>query len=236
MVYVPAGEFLMGSADDDEAKMSPFSEPPKDWFAAEKPQGARYLNAFWIDKTEVTNAQYLQCVEAGACEEPACWGADEYEAELPVVCVSWDNAQAYATWVGGRLPTEAEWEKAARGINGSIWPWGNSSPNCYRANFSECVGHPLAVGTLTRGISPYGAFDMAGNVAEWVADWFDPDYYARSPFWDPQGPSRGDRRVLRGGSFMVNKWGIRSAIRSGYDPSFLARYVGFRVAMPAAEQ
>ena len=168
MVYVPAGEFLMGSADDD---------PDADQNA--KPQHAVYLDAFWIDRTEVTNDQYRKCMEAGACTEPRYWGDDAYNApDKPVVGVSWEDARVYAAWVGGRLPTEAEWEKAARG---------------------------------TDGASPQGALDMAGDIREWVADWYDDDYYSRSPSRNPQGPESGDYRVVRDGALSLNLGDVRCA-------------------------
>lgn len=155
MVFVPAGEFPMGSTDDDpEARDD------------EKPQHAVYLDAFWIDKTEVTHAKYDKCVEAGACVRQGCWFYNRKTSpSMPVLCVTWDEAQAYAGWVGGRLPTEAEWEKAARGTDGRLYPWGNSQPDLYKANYlSGLVGSLMPVNSRLDGASPYGALDMAGNV------------------------------------------------------------------------
>jgi serine/threonine-protein kinase len=205
MVGVPAGEFLMGSTDDDP-----------DAYHGEKPQHTVYLDAFWIDKTEVTNAQYRKCVEAGACEEPGCWDDDRYNApEQPVVCVNRYVAQDYAAWAGGRLPTEAEWEKAARGTDGKIYPWGDSPPDCSKANYFRCAGKPLPVGTHPDGASPYGALDMAGNVWEWVS---------------------GSRRFLRGGSWRDDRGGVRAANRSIYvEPSTSLNFIGFRCARSGSE-
>jgi formylglycine-generating enzyme required for sulfatase activity len=221
MVYVPAGEFLMGSTDAD-----PDAAPH------EKPQHTVYLDAFWIDRTEVTNAQYRKCVEAEACEEPQCWAFDKYSApDQPVVCVSWDAAQAYAAWAGGRLPTEAEWEKAARGTDGRLYPWGDSAPDCDKANYLGCAETSLPVASHPDGASPYGVLDMAGNAYEWVADWYDEDYYSRSPDGNPQGPDTGDLRVLRGGSFFNLQGFVRCAARYWLYPLGGHRSIGFRVVL-----
>ncbi len=171
MVHVPAGAFEMGSDDgyDDE-----------------KPVHTVYLDAYWIDRTEVTNAQYRRCVQAGECRESACAGDGAYNgADQPVVCVSWDDAAAYCEWAGGRLPMEAEWEKAARGTDGRAFPWGNEF-DCRKGNFDDetelddytvpggpdCDGYDRTapVGSYAAGASPYGALNMAGNVREWVSD------------------------------------------------------------------
>jgi len=165
MVYVPAGEFEMGSADGSND---------------EKPEHRVYLDAFWIDKTEVTNAQYQRCVMAGACKES--WYANDANSAgdaQPVVGVEHYMAEAYCEWVGARLPTEAEWEKAARGTDGRSYPWGNEEATCEYAVMKDGSGNGCGedktwpVGNKPLGASPYGALDMAGNVWEWVADWYD---------------------------------------------------------------
>ena len=221
MVYVPAGEFMMGSSDADGQAQDD-----------EKPQHTVYLDAFWIDRTEVTNAQYRKCVEAGACPEPRCWVYGDYNGPgQPVVCVTWDDAQAYAAWAGGRLPTEAEWEKAARGTDGRIYPWGDSAPDCDKANYSTCVNHPVVIGSYRPGASPYGALDMAGNVWEWVADRYEQGYYVYSPARNPQGPDWGDSRLLRGGSFESAARDVRCALRHEYLPDNWHRSKGFRLVI-----
>jgi len=218
MVKVPAGEFIMGSPDgegDDD----------------EHPQHTVYLDGFWIDQTEVTNARYRQCVEAGDCEEPAYWDDSDYNAsDQPVVGVSWYDADNYCRWAGKRLPTEAEWEKAARGTDGRVYPWGNRAPDCSKAQFSPCPGMTVPVGSKPAGASPYRALDMAGNVWEWVADWYDSGYYARSPDRNPQGPDSGSARVLRGGSWYGSGWFVRTADRSSGHTANILNYVGFRCA------
>ncbi len=223
MVFVPAGEFQMGSTGSDREAHS-----------QEKPAHAVTLDAFWIDRTEVTNRLYRQCVEAGTCEEPTCWdNADLNTPDQPVVCVTWDQAQTYAEWVGGRLPTEAEWEKAARGTDGRLYPWGQNAPDCQGANYKGCVGRTVAVGSYPDGASPYGALDMAGNVWEWVADWYDETYYSGAPTHNPQGPDSGERRALRGGSFDMSEQRLRTTFRIGNLPAYSNWDLGFRVMLPA---
>jgi formylglycine-generating enzyme required for sulfatase activity len=231
MVYVPAGEFLMGGADaDDQAD------------GDEKPQHSVYLDAFWIDRTEVTNAQFGNCVAAGACQAPVTcsWGEPTYgdggKADHPVVCVAWDQAQAYCRWAGARLPTEAEWEKAARGTEGQRFPWGDGIPDCHKAQYSSCEGRTLPVGSKAAGASPYGALDMTGNALEWVADWFARDYYANSPEHNPPGSASGPGRVQRGGGWHLD-WRYLRAARRGYNhPANRDHFTGFRcIAVPPGD-
>jgi formylglycine-generating enzyme required for sulfatase activity len=246
MVCVPAGEFLMGSSDADMDAALALCGYCRDRFAREQPQHTVYLDAFWMDKTEVTNAHYRQCVEAGACAVPQCWELDEYDApDQPVVCVSWDDAQAYADWVGGRLPSEAEWEKAARGTDGRIYPWGNTfdgrklnfcERNCEKNSFkdetsNDGYAYTAPVGSYPSGASIYGALDIVGNVREWTADWLDEDYYSRSPGRNPQGPGEGLYRVLRGGSYFTPQWVTRCTFRDRYHPSVSDVNVGFRLVV-----
>jgi formylglycine-generating enzyme required for sulfatase activity len=221
MVYVPAGEFIMGSAASDGVAQDD-----------EKPQHKVYLDAFWIDKTEVTNAQYKKCVAAGVCKASRCADDPRFNGDAqPVVCVSWDDATAYVQWAGGRLPTEPEWEKAARGTDGRLWPWGNAWDAGKVNSEEQGLGKPTAVGSYPAGASPYGALDMAGNVWEWVADWYDGGYYARSPGRNPPGPDSGGFKVVRGGAFYHNWRSVRCAARLRYDPYEGYINVGFRVVV-----
>ena len=221
MVYVPAGEFLMGSAGGDA--------DAKD---AEKPQHAVYLDAYWIDRTEVTAAQFQQCVAAGKCVTPSCAGTRQ--GEHPVVCVTWQDAANYCTWAGRRLPSEAEWEKAARGTDGRKYPWGDEAPYCKWTNFygdsKSCLRTAAAVGTFPSDLSPYGVMDMAGNVEEWVSDWWDAQYYASSPGQNPKGPASGQSRVKRGGSFQRPAASLRAAARYEFGPATRYHFLGFRCA------
>ena len=223
MVYVPEGSFEMGSAtgDDDE-----------------KPVRQVYLDAYWIDKYEVTNGQYKQCVDAGMCTKPngihsnhrsSYYGTNTY-ANYPVINVDWYQAQTYCQWAGGDLPTEAQWEKAARGTDGREFPWGNKIPNSAMANFGNYKGDTVEVGTYPYRASPYGALDMAGNVWEWVRDRYG-DYDANETN-NPTGPSSGAFRVLRGGSWDLGTRGIRAADRYGDNPAAWGTYIGFRCVSP----
>ena len=213
MVRVPAGEFIMGSNTSDE----------------EEPIHTVYLDEFWIDQTEVTNAQYAVCVEAGECQptENDRYYSDPDFDDHPVVYVTWYQANAYCESLGKDLPTEAQWEKAARGTDGRTYPWGESL-DCDHANYDDCAGGTLPIGSLPAGISPYGVYDMAGNVWEWTADRYDNDYYSVSPASNPTGPADGTARVLRGGSWFFPVNYVRSASRGYYDPIEANDEVGFR--------
>ena len=188
---------------------------------------------YWIDRTEVTKAQYQQCVAARKCRAPSCVGTrvDEH----PVVCVSWQDAADYCAWAGKRLPTEAEWEKAARGTDGRKYPWGNEAPDCGRLNFffrsKPCVESTSAVGAFPSGASPYGALDMAGNVSEWVADWYDEKYYAQLSYAKPDRAAIRAKRVVRGGDWNSESQWVRVASRSRGTPETRNyRTGGFRCA------
>jgi formylglycine-generating enzyme required for sulfatase activity len=189
MLPVPAGKFDMGSEEGDDD---------------EKPVHTVNLDAFYIDKYEVSVAQYQKCVDAGACAEPFTWPAFS-EPNAPVVGVTWNDAANYCAWAGARLPTEAEWEKAARGTDGRTYPWGDQDPDCSLGNHwfgeEQCAGKPVDVGQYPAGASPYGALDMAGNAFEWTADWYATDYYGDSPARNPKGPEAGTFKVVRGGSW-----------------------------------
>jgi len=233
MVYVPGGTFEMGSTEAEidaafeQCVRDLGSECQRAWFEGESPQHTVTLDAFWIDKYEVTNAQYRQCVEDGDCEEPGCWDDSDFNTpDQPAVCVSWYDAQAYCEWAGGRLPTEAEWEYAARGPQGNTYPWGEDELDCDKANYSGCVGETTAVGSYPGGTSWCKALDMAGNVWEWVNDWA--GAYPSTAQTNPTGPETGGARVLRGGAWDYSASFVRSADRGGDYPVNTNFYNGFR--------
>jgi formylglycine-generating enzyme required for sulfatase activity len=220
-VYVPEGIFIMGSNADPRSK--------------EYPEHGVYLDAFWMDKVEVTNAMYEKCVEAGKCILPVLrlnpyYGRWIYR-DLPIVYVNWFTAERYCTWAGRRLPTEAEWEKAARGTDQRIYPWGDERANPRLANFEETlIDKSLPAHRYPLGASPYGVLNMAGNVREWVADWFDNKYYGISPKANPKGPETGTERSLRGGAYDANSDSITTFNRFRHEPNSAGLSRGFRCA------
>ena len=258
-MYVPAGPFLRGStgtdlvADDNE-----------------KPQRVLTLSAFWVDRTEVTNSMFTAFVAAAKYQttaekngqsrvfDPASkwslikganwqhpFGPDstiEGQDDYPVTHISWNDATAYCRWAGRRLPTEAEWEKAARGPDGLLYPWGNDPVAGDLVNFADAnldiygaepgvndgFEFTAPVGHYPAGASPYDALDMAGNVQEWVTDWYEKGYYAKAPEVDPQGPATGQARVSRSGSWWTTAKVVRTTFRSAYGPTDVYAIFGFR--------
>lgn len=230
MVLVPGGDFIMGSdkGDEDEA-----------------PAHRVRLHAFYIDKFEVTNGRFAKYVEAIQSEPP--WGFSDKEtpvihADRPVRWVNWMDAMGYCLWVGKRLPTEAEWEKAARGTDERVYPWGNDPPTPIHAVYGLKEGGEETVSVIGdhhMGQSPYGAQDLAGNLYEWVMDWYAEDFYSsfiNSPAINPRGPAEGTAKVQRGGSYVNTPYRLRSSFRTKADPTEQDPNVGFRCAQDAPNQ
>lgn len=243
LVYVPAGEFEMGSENGSGDEM---------------PVHSVYLDSYWIDQTEVTNSMFAKflteegnqwidfnnlCCDFRINLLDEIWQAESEFENHPVFATSWNAADAYCNWVGRRLPTEAEWEKAASWDMDKneklIYPWGNIT-NCSFANYKSedkiCVGDTVAVMSYPDGVSPYGAYDMAGNVIEWMADWYSGSYYQESPYINPMGPTSGPGRVLRGGAWAGSLgFDIRSSNRNWFSPGTAGNLIGFRCAMDASD-
>lgn len=228
MIEIPAGAFDMG-CDEVGPRCGRY----------ETPRHEVYLDAFSIDKHEVTQAQYWACVDTGTCPVNPGVGCtqdlfDAAEPNHPMFCVSWDVAKLFCEAQGKRLPTEAEWEKAASSGDGRVFPWGDEEPDCDRANYTQesgqegCgTGAVDAVGSRPDGASPYGVMDMSGNVSEFVSDWYSEDYYGQSPEMNPTGPDSGTRRVLRGASYHGDADDLRVFARWASNGG---SHVGFRCA------
>jgi formylglycine-generating enzyme required for sulfatase activity len=194
------------------------------------------LRSFQLSRHEVTHAQYAAFLTATERPAPPHWSEPRWSAaSQPVVSVSYEDAAAFCKWAGGRLPTEAEWEYAARGPDGRRYPWGDAEPDRSRAVFHLDVGfgQTAPVASAPAGASPYGVLDLAGNVFEWCADWYDASYYARSPREDPPGPPSGTQRVIRGGSWLSLPDTLRGAARASYPPASRSILIGIRVARSA---
>ena len=226
VVYVPGGSFVMGQDEKEPSDHSPVHTVT--------------LGPFWIYQAEVTNRMYRTCVELGICTEPtqSLWYADPEYDNAPVSGVDWNQAKAYCEWMHGRLPTEAEWELAARGTDARPYPWGKDELTCDLLNFLDCLvpSVPDAVRSYPLGASPYKVADMAGNVSEWVADWYAEDYYAASPANSPLGPLTGEERVVRGSCYLSPLEETEIFLRSSQNPLQSQPSLGFRCVLDSDGQ
>lgn len=216
MILIPAGDFTMGSVDGD---------------TDEAPVHTVFMDDYYIDKFEVTNALYKNCVTAGVCMKPldaANYDNPKY-AEHPVVYVDWSMAKNYCEWRGAKLPTEAQWEKAARGTDARTYPWGEGI-DCSEANYENCIGDTKPFNNYANGTSPYGVYNMAGNVWEWTSNWYSATYDGNSSAKNPTGPDKGDRKVLRGGGWNQHEYLLRTTARLGTNPTDVFFSFGFRCA------
>jgi len=222
MVEIPESHFNMGKEDNI--------------LSDDTPRHRVYLDTYWIDQTDVTNEMFAKCVQAGQCAFDIQHAATDIHfsnpdyAKHPVVYVTWYQAVAYCQWAGRRLPSEAEWEKAARGKDGRSFPWGKEPVDSRLANYNNNTGDTTPVGGYPLGASPYGLLDMAGNVRQWVADWYSDLFYRNSPIQNPLGPGLGEKRVLRGGSFKDPANGVRVTVRFAHVPGSAGMNRGFRCA------
>jgi len=237
MVLVPAGEFLMGSDT---------------WSGSEKPAHTVYLDNYYIDQFEVSNTAFAKFLneignqiegvagKAHWVEESdpdlrihridGIWQPDEGWENHPMNEVTWFGARAFCEWREARLPSEAEWEKAARGTDGRTYPWGEETPTCEMANFAGCFYISVPVDSYPEWVSPYGAYNMAGNVHEWTNDWYGEDYYANTPSENPTGPESGDYKIFRGGSWFNGNFNTRTTYRYPKLPVLTYMANGFRCA------
>ena len=238
-VYVPAGNFVMGTTDKqwesiiNQCQLNGIrTEDCEDWYKIEKPAHTVWLDAYWIDQTDITNAMYALCVRAGQCRRPnndqsashLDYYLNDQFADYPVLYINWYQAFDYCAWAGRKLPTEAQWEKAARGAEARTYPWGEDI-SCLKTNFlgasGPCLGDTSPAGSYPQNASSYGALDMAGNVWQWVYDWYDEGYYASPEAkTNPGGPFSGGVKIIRGGSWNNNEMNIRSANRLRVVPTF----------------
>jgi formylglycine-generating enzyme required for sulfatase activity len=253
-VWVPRGSFRMGTTDAELASLRGATPPPPSWvvgeLASEQPAHAVTISrGFWIDRDEVTNQAFQAFVDAGGYANRSLWSdagwawlqaavpgtvphpCSSIAPDHPRACITWFEAEAYAHWRGGRLPSEAEWEYAARGPSSAVYPWGDAWDPA-RCNVEGSTG-TTAVGGFAAGSSWVGARDVAGNVMEWVADWLDPAYYATSPVIDPTGPASGTKKVEKGGWWGSNEFVARAAYRHFEDPpDYQDHHIGVRVVAP----
>lgn len=243
MLLIPEGEFTMGTDDVGAGWHQGNSN--------EYPEHTVILKSYYIDQFEITIARYAKFLEAAKHSTPPSWDdeAVTLAGDRPVVGVDWEDANAYCKWAGERLPSEAEWEKGARGTDKRRFPWGDMQPFVDIANYNRglWVSYPITLAPVTSGAegmsirhglkdggkSPYGLYHMAGNAAEWVGDWYDREYYAKAPKENPTGPSAGEKKVLRGGSWGDPPRNIRVTARFSADPEFRDTSIGFRCAMDA---
>ncbi|PIQ97515.1 MAG: hypothetical protein COV67_03865 [Nitrospinae bacterium CG11_big_fil_rev_8_21_14_0_20_56_8] len=236
MAFIPGGEYIMGSQKSLlELNPTDIFNTDRHTLGPEDPAHMVDLDPYYIDVYETTNEQYLEYVNVMKGRNPPYMdNADFNQPRQPVVGVTWSDARKYCEWRGKRLPTEAEWEKAARGKRPIAFPWGDEMPEDTRANFDEHLGKTAPVGSFEAGKSDYGVYDLSGNVAEWVQDWHFPEYYLYSPKKNPAGPEKGQYKVIRGGNWRNNGEDIRLTYRNATVPSIRINTLGFRCAKSAA--
>jgi sulfatase modifying factor 1 len=223
MVHVPSGPFTMGGRDEESPR-------------AERPAHTVFLNDYYIARFPTTNQEYREFVQCTGHRIPIHWQRGTFPTgtgKHPVVNVSWTDAAAFAKWRGARLPTEAEWEKAARGDDERPYPWGPRFTEGERCNGNNQVGMTTPVDEFPEGRSECGVWDLCGNAYEWCHDFYDEEYYKNSPTTNPKGPEGGQERVVRGGCYMESRAGLRATHREGVVEVTTRDTIGFRIAMNA---
>ena len=241
MVYIPEGEFTMGSSSQSERVWTEYRRIVSN---NEFPQRTVTIDAYWIDETEVTFTMFSRCIDLGVCSPSQNKDDDGVHQNLPQTNVDWFQAMAYCEWVGGSLPTEAQWEKAARGAEARKFPWGSNFPSEQYTNVVRSSMDLRGVGSFPKGASPFGVLDMAGNAFEWVKDWYGENYYKENISSNPMGPKTGIEKTIRGISTVkiyrdtLQRWRQEgryadTTIRSSQEPDYTSDVLGFRCAYPA---
>ncbi len=235
MVLIPAGMYEMGNRKS-LLELDPVDllNTDRHTLGPENPAHRVHVDAYYIDKYEVTNAEYMKFVDATGARKPVSMNDPDFSGERqPAAGMSWKEADSYCKWAGKRLPTEAEWEKAARGKRPIEYPWGDETPDATRVNFNETLNKTAPVGSYETGKSDYGVYDLSGNVSEWVHDWHLAEFYLFSPKENPTGPEKGKYKVIRGGNWRNNAEDISLTYRNATVPNLRSKTLGFRCVKDA---
>ena len=230
MVLVSGGVYIMGSHKSlIELNPGDLFNTDRHALGPENPAHNVQADSFYINIHEVSHGAYMEFVQTKKARKPLFWDNPNFNNyKQPVVGISWKEAQSYCMWKGGRLPTEAEWEKASRGKRSIDYPWGNEAPDSTKLNFNQEIKKTSFVGSYEAGKSDYGVYDLAGNVSEWVYDWHLAEFYLFSPKKNPTGPKKGQYKVIRGGNWRNNSEDVKMVYRNATIPSIRNKTLGFR--------
>ncbi len=232
MVLISEGHYVMGSHKSlIELNPGDLFSTDRHALGPENPAHNVEIDSFYIDTHEVSHGNYMEFVKTNKVKKPLFWNNPNFNNEKqPVVGISWKEAQSYCTWKGGRLPTEAEWEKASRGKRSVDYPWGNDPPDSTKLNFNQEIKKTTPIGSYEAGKSDYGVYDLAGNVSEWIYDWHLAEFYLFSSKRNPTGPQKGQYKVIRGGNWRNNAKDVKMVYRNATIPSIRKKTLGFRCA------